>query len=212
MTPFRRRLAPDFWREHEARWRQRGAVLSARAALHGWRQGGESLARAFHRTVRVEGDPLLCAYCDGELGLTSGETIDHFLPESLCRALGLFELGLSWTNLFPACTACNSTFKRDRWSCLLLRPDVDPVSACFAFRPRTGEVYAAPEFDRVTRVRVTKTIHVFGLNTEVRRYARLRLLRDLVNAHACGDHERVAEMAEQGPYRFVARHFLETIG
>lgn len=95
MTPFRRQPAPGPWLEIEAQWRKRGASMSASEALHGWQRDKQSIARLFHDSVRPEEDPRLCAYCDGELGPTSPETIDHFIPESTCRSLGLFELGLS---------------------------------------------------------------------------------------------------------------------
>lgn len=210
MTPFRRQPPSEAWMASEAKWRTKGADLRASDALHGWQSNGEPLGRLFHRTVRCEGDPLLCAYCDGDLRLTSSETIDHFLPESRCRKLSLFEAVLSWWNLFPACDECNSKQKRDKWSCLLLRPDTDPVDRYFASRPRTGELYPAPEGSRLSQARVRKTIHILGLNTERRCLARRRLLEDLQRAQKLGDHDRLRESAEHGPYRFVVRHFLAT--
>lgn len=207
MTPFRRRAAPGFWLEHEARWRAKGAAMRAGDALHGWRHERGSLAQAFHHAVRAEGEPLLCAYCDGELRATSPETIDHFIPESLARRLGLFELGLSWANLYPACAECNSTHKRDRWSVLLLRPDADPVEDYFAFDALTGALYPSPEAPRLARARVRRTLRLVGLNTEVRYQARLRLFRRLQRAAALGDRETLKEMAQGGPYRFIARWF-----
>jgi uncharacterized protein (TIGR02646 family) len=192
---------PGFWLEIEARWRAKGASLHARDALHGWRHEGRPIAQAFHRAVRADDEPLLCAYCDGELRATSPETIDHFLPTVLARRLGLFELDLSWMNLFPACVECNSTHKRDRWSPLLLRPDADAVDAYFAFNALTGALYASPEAPRIARTRVRRTIRILGLNTEFRCQARLRLLRRLQRAEALGDRETLAELSQGGPYR-----------
>lgn len=211
MTPFRRRLAPRYWLDFETRWRTKGAQLSAADALHGWRYEGRSLAQAFHRAVRADDEPLLCAYCDGELRATSPETIDHFLPTSLSRRLGLFELELSWMNLFPACVECNSTHKRNRWSIFLLRPDTDPVDAYFAFDALTGALYPSPEAPRLARARVRRTIRLVGLNTELRCQARLRFFRRLQRAHAHGDRETIAELAQGGPYRFIARWFEQML-
>lgn len=212
MTPFRRRAAPGVWLEAEAAWRSKCATMSAADALHGWRRGGRTLAQLFHISVRVDGEPLLCAYCDGELRTTSPETIDHFMPERLARALGLFELGLSWMNLFPACVECNSTHKRDRWSILLLRPDADPVDEYFAFNALTGALYPSPEAPRIARARVRRTIRILGLNTEARCQARLKLFRRLQRAVVQGDEETLRELEEGGPFRFLARSFLEASG
>jgi uncharacterized protein (TIGR02646 family) len=178
-------------------------------ALHGWHHEQATLAQAFHRSVRAEGEPLLCAYCDGELRETSPETIDHFIPVSLARRLGLFELSLSWANLYPACVECNSTHKRDRWSVLLLRPDTDPVKDYFAFDALTGALYPSPEAPRLARARVRRTLRILGLNTEVRCQARLRLFKRLQRAATLGDRETLAEMAQGGPYRFIVRLFAD---
>lgn len=209
MMPFRRRPAPAVWREVEERWHARGRPLSPAVALHTWRCAGRSLAAFFHASVRSPDDASLCAYCDGDLGPTSPAVIDHFVPYSVCRARGMESLGLAWANLYPCCTTCNTTFKRDRWSCLLLRPDVDDVAALFACDVQTGELYPAPDLDRTGTLRVRKTLRILGLNSEDRCRARRRVLRDLQKALARGDEERIAELSDAGPYRFLVRSLLD---
>jgi uncharacterized protein (TIGR02646 family) len=215
--PFRRRPAPAFWIEKERSYLARRGALSAKRALHDWQHDNLTLAQWFHRTVRSPDEPRLCAYCDALLGESSPATMDHFLPEH-----ALWALGLAWDNLFPACTQCNSGFKRTRWSCRLIRPDHDllgraahedsdleRVQRWFYFDPATGGLSPAPGADPVTKARVRLTIGVLGLNDTVRRNARRARWRDLLNTVKDPiDEERLAEMASQGPYRFVALFFL----
>ena len=89
------------------------------------------------------------------------------------------------------------------------RPDADPVDEYFAFNALTGVLYPAPEAPRIARVRVRRTIRILGLNTEARCQARLKLLRRLQRAGAQRDEETLRELAEGGPFRFLARSFLE---
>lgn len=89
---------------------------------------------------------------------------------------------MTWSNLYPSCNNCNSTYKGKRWSCRLVRPDVDPVEAMFDFEPETGRLAPAPELDSTNRARVRMTIMVYGLNTKERCAERLSILRHLENA------------------------------
>jgi uncharacterized protein (TIGR02646 family) len=154
--------------------------------------------------VRPRNDPHSCAYCDGPLTVESAETIDHFVPQSRCR-----ELALAWENLYPACSRCNTVEKRARAACWLLRPDVDPVDEWIDYDEQTGRLGVAPEVtDRVTRLRVRRTLRVFGLNTTERNENRRRLYRMLGTAWRAGDNEYLARAVSEGPYRFVAKRFL----
>jgi uncharacterized protein (TIGR02646 family) len=52
-----------------------------------------------------------CAYClmpDNRLGGEEGMTVDHFKPEGRYP-----ELRLAWSNLYYACSICNSHYKKD---------------------------------------------------------------------------------------------------
>lgn len=119
MRAFTRRREPDFWGIYERRWLYETKGPSVKP-LH-WERGKQTLAAWFHERVRPEGEPRRCAYCDGPLALESPETIDHFIPEHACRALAM-----TWENLYPACVACNSTFKGTRHSCALVPPMSSP--------------------------------------------------------------------------------------
>lgn len=212
MTPFIRNRPTAFWLRWESEWRRKGQAMSAKRAFADWQHELDSLATWFHRTVRPSGETRRCAYCDVNIPGSSPETIDHFLPEKKCRDLGLYELALSWWNLFPSCSTCNTSEKGSRWSFLLLRPDVDPVDDYFDFDPDDGKLFPAPHIGRMERLRVRKTIRIFGLNAEHRSLARRNLIKDMRNAYRVGDVERLREMLAEGPYRFVVKKFISTRG
>jgi uncharacterized protein (TIGR02646 family) len=202
VSPLDRQPQPEFWAAREERFRK--GDQSAKKALHGFQHKLRSLADWFHEKVRPDGAALLCAYCDGPLEETSPKTIDHFIPEHADRGLGL-----TWTNLYPACVCCNSTFKGTRWSCNLVRPDRNPVERWFVFDLDTGRVNPAPELDRRTRAQVRLTTRVFQLNTEGRCMARKRVWRAMENAAKHPqDSASLEDYAAHGPYRFVAALFL----
>lgn len=207
MTPFRRQPEPAFWGKHERRWLYDPPEKKTRP-LHDWADeptpgaGRKKLASCFLELVRAEGEPPRCAYCDGPLETVSAETIDHFIPQHACR-----QLALTWSNLYPSCNNCNSTYKGKRWSCRLVRPDVDPVEAMFDFEPETGRLAPAPELDSRNRARVRMTIIVYGLNTKERCAERLSILRHLENA-LVNDRDLLMGMVQHGPHRYIARIFV----
>ncbi|MFO0590834.1 MAG: hypothetical protein U0441_25040 [Polyangiaceae bacterium] len=67
-------------------------------ALRQWQFEKRRLADVSHDRVRAGRRPKLCAYCDGDLRVTSAETIDHFLPVSTRRTGGshVFVRGDRW--------------------------------------------------------------------------------------------------------------------
>jgi uncharacterized protein (TIGR02646 family) len=212
VTPFARLPAPELWAAKEKQWLS-GEVDWTRVDPLAWETKGRSLRELFHQHCRSESEPLLCAYCDGDLRVTSGDTIDHFVPKAEFP-----ELRLSWHNLFPACHLCNSRYKREQWSCALVRPDTDPVDAWFDVDLETGAVRASPEIEDATiRARIRLTIVVLRLNTPDRCKARHDVVRACRNAWkreaSTREHDRptVHERAMQGPYRFVARRFLDAV-
>lgn len=211
MMPFRRAPPPVFWSGREGAWLERvSAGTDAQCEPLYWQHGSRFLAEWFHGEVRAR-EPgatavRLCAYCDGELGTVSPQTIDHFFPR------GAFPvLALCWDNLYPACHSCNSTHKRTRWSCHALRPDLDPIEKLFDFDPLDGRLLPALEEPRRIRARVRLTSRLFGLNTAERCTARLLVLRNLKNAWALADHELVRHYRQQGPYRIVVEHFVRSL-
>jgi uncharacterized protein (TIGR02646 family) len=204
MNRLDRQPAPHFWSDKERQYIDR--TTEAGEALRKWAKDGKTLATWFHECVRPAGEPNNCAYCDGILGVTSSETIDHFIP---CHFDRIF--GLAWTNLYPACQACNTDFKGRDWSCKLLRPDVDPVEDWIAFDPADGRLYPAPEYDRRIRARVRLTIRIFGLNAPIRCQSRRTAWKNIRNAMNTSDEETTQVYAQQGPYRMVSRLFLASI-
>jgi uncharacterized protein (TIGR02646 family) len=211
MTPFRRRPAPPFWAEKEAEWAARAPDDWPRLDPLGWQHESRTLRAWFHERCRDESEPALCAYCDGELYVTARATVDHFAPRARFQALSV-----TWHNLFPVCDLCNETYKGERWSCALLRPDTDPVDEWLDVELTTGAMRPSATIDDpVIRARVRLTIVVFRLNTPDRCKARLAVVRALRNAWKRDvkslEHDRsdVVERATRGPYRFVALRFLE---
>lgn len=201
MNRLERQSAPEFWFDKERQYLT--STKEAGDALRKWTHDGKTLALWFHQSVRPSGQSHNCAYCDAILGETSTETIDHFIPYHFDRTFGL-----SWTNLYPACQMCNTGFKGTKWSCKLLRPDVDPVDDWIVFDPDDGRFTPAPELDRRTQARVRLTLRVFGLNDGTRCKARRQVWKHLENAARNSDLETLDSYAHEGPYRLVARLFL----
>ncbi|MFT3774557.1 MAG: hypothetical protein QM820_55070 [Minicystis sp.] len=212
MTPFRRQPQPEFWAAREQRWLALAPGFGERDPLNDWQYQKRSLGFWFRSLVRAADEPRLCAYCDGSLTEQSRETIDHYLPQHEFP-----ELAVSWWNLFPACDRCNSEYKRTRWSCRLVRPDTDPVEAYFDFDEITGWLRPGAHLDWATRVSVRLTIRVLRLNDEHRCKGRLRVLNEMRNAHKRDaktrerDGATLQDRAARGPYRFVARRFLDAV-
>jgi hypothetical protein len=95
---------------------------------------------------------------------------------------------------------------------------VDPVDDWFDIDLTSGALRpSAAVEDALIRARVRLTIAVFRLNTPERCKARLQVVREMRNAWKRDartlerDHPTPEERAALGPYRFVARRFLEAI-
>jgi uncharacterized protein (TIGR02646 family) len=209
MMPFRRQPEPSFWEIKERRWQELAPNWGDRDPLNDWRHQTRSLASWFHELVRDASEPRMRAYCDGSLQEQSRETIDHFLPKHEFP-----EVALCWTNLFPACDRCNSAYKRERWSCRLVRPDTDPVDELFDFDEQSGRLRPRANLDWPMRVNVRLTIRLFRLNQPHRCEGRKRVWRAMQRAWKRdaptldGDDSTLKECIDQGPYRFVARRCL----
>lgn len=199
MKRFAREAVPAFWQERDDRWRALPTADQHKRDPLTWEHEKETLAAHFHRNVRRAPAPSLCAYCDGELQTQSPETVDHFEPRSQQP-----HLAICWTNLFPACVACNSTYKRAQWAATLLRPDSDAVDELIEFDPESGELRPSPTLDAAARVRVLDTIRIFGLNEGQRPEARRRVWRTLWKSPRLRDLQAVIEHSREGPYRFIA--------
>lgn len=94
MMPLRRAAPPGFWADAEKKWLARvdAAEIGERKLPLDplrWTREKKALALHFLASVRTDGGPQLCAYCDGTLGETSPATIDHFFPQDPFRRLVL---------------------------------------------------------------------------------------------------------------------------
>jgi uncharacterized protein (TIGR02646 family) len=212
VTPFRRQPEPSFWEAKERRWHDLAPGWGRKDPLNDWHHDKRSLASWFHELVREASEPRMCAYCDGPLKEQSRETIDHFLPKHEFR-----ELALSWHNLFPSCDRCNSKYKKERWSCRLVRPDTDPVDDLFDLDEQSGWLRPRADLDWPTRVNVRLTIRVFDLNEGHRVAGRKRVMQEMRNAWKRDpttlerDGSTLEARAALGPYRFVARRCIQAL-
>lgn len=115
-----------------------------------------------------------CAFCDGyPLDGNGKPTIEHFKPKST------FPLeAFAWSNLYPACFACNAV-KREHWDVLLLRPDEIGYTfdRYFKFKRATGEIEANPRASAEDHARAEVTIRLFHINRMGRPQARLRAIK-----------------------------------
>lgn len=134
-----------------------------------------------------------CAYCDGfPVDVLSRQTIDHFRPKSNER----FEaLVVEWTNLFYACSACQ-TYKGEGFDDELLKPDEAGFrfAKFFVYQPDTGELAPHPAASDADKRRARVTIQLFGLNDEGRPTDRKRWFERFT---------RAPEELDVVPYRFL---------
>lgn len=216
MNPFSRNKPDPDWLDMEAQWTSECANLSPAedvdhwGRVSRWQRARVSAAELFHKTVRPPGHPSLCAYCDGDLGPQSPETIDHFLPQKMCIAQGRLDLILSWLNLFPSCYTCNTKAKRGRWSDGLIRPDSDQVDQFLYFDLNSGEIRPRPGLDGHDLERAQDTIDIFGLNAFSRPEARKFVVEHILsNARDLPNFETIRAVLARGPYRFVVRAFVD---
>ena len=201
MKRFVRNASPDFWREREDAWLESAPRTSGKDAFRNRKYERRTLADWFHELVRPDDHPRNCAYCDGPLGETSPPTIDHFIPEREAPTLGL-----SRENLYPACSSCNTTYKRDQWDVFLIRPE--KLDEKWIEVEYDGELRPAPDLAPVAARYVRYTIEILGLNEPPRPRARARAWQTVVNASRAGNHAFIEQLAAEGPYRLVVERFL----
>jgi uncharacterized protein (TIGR02646 family) len=98
-----------------------------------------------------------CNYCDGLMGYTSRDTIDHFLPKSLFPCLAYM-----WSNLYLCCDGCQR--KGIRYDKRALRPDELGYSFSRYFRYRRDGTVGVVATDEQDRERAEVTLKVLDLN------------------------------------------------
>lgn len=111
-----------------------------------------------------------CAFCDGQIGTESRETVEHFKPKSEFPGLAY-----DWLNLFPCCDVCQS-HKLEKFDESLLKPDVDDYrfGDYFIANYKTGELEPLPSAPDFAKYRAEITIRLYGLNIPARNKARIR--------------------------------------
>lgn len=111
-----------------------------------------------------------CAFCDGLLGLTSRETVEHFRPKKTFP-----KLAYAWDNLFPCCDLCQS-IKLERFDEALLKPDTEDYAFnnYFTVNYHTGKIELSSRSDLDAQAKARITLELYGLNTKERMIARTR--------------------------------------
>ena len=98
-----------------------------------------------------------------------------------------------------------------------MRPDTEPVEELFDIDELSGWLRPRANLDWTTRVNVRLTIRVFRLNERHRCEGRKRVMQEMRNAWKrdpttlARDNSTLEQRAAQGPYRFVARRYLQAL-
>jgi uncharacterized protein (TIGR02646 family) len=126
-----------------------------------------------------------CAFCAGGFA-QSPVTVEHFEPKSGPRANA--QAVLRWSNLFPACAACQLE-KADGFSDLLLKPDADEYSpsAYFWVDADDGSLKPLPCAGEAVQAQASKTIELYGLDRPPLKKERKQVLKQLQRKSADGD-------------------------
>lgn len=206
MSPFERAPEPEILASGASRWTERWLARrhDARIALQPLPTFRWPTARK--RPLNQHLEPVLmdmtaqhCAYCDAfPIRGAAVPTIDHFRPKSAFE-----ELAFTWTNLYPACNACQR-IKQEQFEAGLLRPD-DPDYAfdCyFLYDHASGELRPNPGATPVDQGRADVSIRLFGLNDQGRPSMRKRAVK---HARAATDEP---EPLDAHPYRFAVQDVL----
>lgn len=136
-----------------------------------------------------------CAFCDGLLGQTSRETVEHFRPKATFP-----ELAYDWGNLYPCCDGCQT--KGTLFEAALLQPDGPGYrfEDFFLLDHRTGRLQPRPDASEADRDRASTTIRLYRLDTPERNKARRRSVE-----HFSRDPD---PRLDDYPYRFALRDVL----
>ncbi len=172
MRAITRPETPEALRERGEEWTSRWVVRQSEGGDFAWPQYGNRKLNRILLEPLQEMTQDRCAFCDGILGVTSRETIEHFRPKA-----GFPELAFAWPNLFPACDFCQAQKQRNGdWDEGLLPPDEAGYrfSRFFYCDPDTGEINPNPAASEADQKRAKVTTRLFGLNTKKRRKSRRR--------------------------------------
>jgi uncharacterized protein (TIGR02646 family) len=111
-----------------------------------------------------------CAFCDGAVGAESTCTVEHFRPKR-----DFPNLIFDWTNLFPACNACQAA-KGKKFDERLLKPDSFDYrfARYFICNFLTGEIESNPIAPASDQEQAKLTIQIYDLNKTERKRRRLQ--------------------------------------
>lgn len=164
-----RPLEPDCLHEGAPGWTEEYVVGRERNAAHpfSWRSNACYRELRHHLAAMTQNH---CAFCDGQIGVESRKTIEHFRPKSRFP-----ELAYAWDNLFPCCDLCQSS-KREQFDPALLKPDAPDYAFAshFVVKYQTGEIEPSPHADDAARYRAEVSIRLYALNLPERTLARRR--------------------------------------
>lgn len=154
--------------------------------------------KAYHtvrdRLMQVSSET--CAFCAGGFA-QSAETIEHFVPKSGANADETQML--VWSNLFPACSACQ-TAKQDKFSNDLLKPDADGYlpQTYFWIEADDGSLVPSPAASQAQQRQAQTTIDTYKLDRSALKKERRKVLRDFEREGDDGLHlyRFIGEMLE----------------
>lgn len=183
---------------------------------------GRRINWATPRALSILRTPLIamshgkCAFCEGVLGLTSYEEIEHYHSKVVQP-----ELVFEWQNLFPACRICNGSKGERDHAGRLLKPDHDDPEPLLWLHPGTGELQPHPTLNPDQQQRVLETIETYNLQRGALCNARIEMMKRVnrLLKRLDGQVEISADCREEWlelihpsqSWKFVLRHTL-TLG
>ena len=169
MRKLTRTAAPKCLQDHATNWTDEFVKKIANNPSHKFSWRNSACYQAIRQTL-VSMTQRHCAFCDGLLGLTSRETVEHFRPKKIFP-----ELAYAWDNLFPCCDLCQS-IKLERFDEALLKADTEDYAFnnYFTVNYHTGEIEVSSRSDPNAQAKARITLELYGLNTKDRMKARIR--------------------------------------
>lgn len=169
MRKLTRPEAPDCLQQNAATWNQDFAAVRKINPKHAFSWRSATCYQQLRERL-AEMTQTHCAFCDGQLGTESRETVEHFRPK------GVFpDQAFEWSNLFPCCDVCQSA-KLEKFDPALLKPDESSYASghYFLANYKTGQLDILPSAAAADQQRAEISIELYGLNLAARNKARLR--------------------------------------
>lgn len=211
MIQVKRDPPPPLLQRNQAVWTERWRTIHSGKARGDW---ATPAARRDIRAALISMFRGKCAFCEGLLGVTSFDEIEHYHPKSV-----YVERAFEWTNLMPSCRVCNGSKGDTDHRGALIKPDEEDPEPMFWLQPDTGHIEPHPSLDDAGRQRVAETIRICGLQRaalcEKRARAFLEVKRWLIRMQQ-GDeiaaHEWDVISHPRTEFKWVVRHALGQSG